>query len=352
MAKKALVTGCLGNLGCYVTERLLSEGYHIIGIDNDTRGRMLGASVIRSVAHLASRKNFYLNQWDIRDPLLEQLIKASKFDLIVHCAAQVSHPHSIDVPVEDFEINAHGTLRLLEYVRRHSDDSIFIHVGSAKIYGENVDAFPEIALPSRYDYDGDFNGISESCSFDRTVKTPFGASKAYADLIAQEYGMLYGLKTVVLRPSCFVGKYTVPSLLQRWEAWIMLNILKGEPVRIFGYKGKQVRDILHCEDLVNAIMLMIANLPKKGDVFNIGGGRNNSLSVLECIELVKEVTRLSPKDIIYDEKRPGDWRVYITDNSKLIRHYPNWHISWDLGRIFIQLYQNLVKLVEVSEPRV
>ena len=347
MAKTAFVTGCLGNLGTYITERLLSEGYQVVGIDNDARGQLLGASVLRHLDRLKLVENFKFVRADIRD-FIDMEMEASCFDLIIHCAAQVSHPHSIDIPMEDFQINAYGTLRLLESVRKHSDDSTFVYIGSAKIYGENVDKFPQVELPTRYDYPfNGFKGISERCSFDQTLKTPFGCSKAYADLITQEYGLLYGLKTMVWRPSCFVGKYTVPSLLQRWEAWIMLNILRGEPVRIFGYKGKQVRDILHCEDLVNAIMLLVNEPPKKGEVFNIGGGRENSLSILECIELVRNVTGLSPTKIIYEDKRAGDWRVYVTDNSKLIQHYPEYRITWNLERIFVELSQSLVELKNV-----
>jgi len=300
---------------------------------------------------LKRMKNFKILLADFRDDLVKWEIESSRFGLIVHCAAQVSHPHSIDIPMEDFQINAYGTLKLLEAVRKHSENSTFVYIGSAKIYGENVDAFPWVENSTRYDYayPAEFRGISERCSFDQTMKTPFGCSKAYADLITQEYGRLYSLKTVVLRPSCFVGRYTVPSLLQRWEAWIMLNILRGEPVRIFGYKGKQVRDILHCEDLVNAIMLMVDDPPKKGDVFNIGGGRENSLSVLECIDLVKKVTGLSPSKVVYEKKRPGDWRVYITDNSKLLACYPKWGITWNLERIFGELSHSLVELTNAGK---
>lgn len=271
-------------------------------------------------------------------------------DVIVHAASQVSHPKSIDIPMADFQINAFGTIRLLEAVRAHAKDPIFVYISTAKIYGENVDIEPVKESKSRYEYeDWGYKGIDESCSMDNTKKTPFGCSKAYADLITQEYGKMYGCKTSVLRPGCFAGQFTRPTIHQRWEAFLMLKALKGETIDVFGYHGKQVRDILHCKDLTDAIMFLIKEPPHNGAVFNIGGGKENAISVNEAILRIGTLLGKEPM-VKYREKREGDWRVYITDNSKLQAQYKDWKVSKNLDFIFSELYNALTKeLITISK---
>lgn len=337
---RALVTGALGNLGVSVTKRLLDEGYQVTGVDNNSRNALLGGDVKDNVKHLKAYFNnakFILNGLNIVEAPWHKI--KGDFDVIVHCAAQVSHPKSIEIPDTDFMINALGTFKLLNHTRRNWPNAKFIHIGTAKIYGENVDKlWPYEEQATRYWYQkiawvDDFKGVSEHCSFDQTMKTPFGCSKACADLYVQEFAYLYGLKTVVLRPGVFTGQYAKPVIWQNWVGDLMKEVLTQDQVDIIGWNGKQVRDVLHTEDLVDAIMLMIRWMPAKGEVFNIGGGMNNAISVLEAFHKICVMTQKWP-ELGFLPKREGDWQVYVTDNSKLQKRYPQWSVTRDLDYIF------------------
>lgn len=259
-------------------------------------------------------------------------------DVIVHCAAQVSHPRSIEIPVRDFTVNALGTLRLLEFARRFPP-KVFIHIGTAKIYGQNVDKHNYEELETRYwptakvhghPY---YNGINESCSVDQVgIGTPFSVSKLTADKLCQEWAYTYGLQTAVLRPGVFTGQYAKPVIYQNWVGQLVKDIMTKTHVDIIGWKGKQVRDVLHTSDLVDAIMLMIDNPPPKGEVYNIGGGMDNAISLLEAFYKICKITGKNPT-LGFLPKREGDWCVYVGDNSKLEKQYPEWKVTKNLDYI-------------------
>lgn len=353
--KTALVTGSLGNVGTYITRRLLDEGYHVVGVDNNDRAATLGKDGdTRDNAGLFEDEDYVHLNADITTIYWDTLFPYG-FDAIVHAAAQVSHPRSIEIPMLDFKINALGTIKLLEYLRNRSPLASFIFLSTSKVYGENVNQYPIVEHDSRYDYDAgwsgrnNFNGVSERCSIDQTLHTPFGCSKLYADVVTQEYGRLYGLNTAVLRPNCMAGIHTKPTIYQRWEAFIMKKVLAGEKVEIFGFKGKQVRDIIHCSDVADAIYRMIERPPKKkGEVFNIGGGMYNSLSVLELLDRIKMFTGKYP-EIINQPKREADWAIYTTDTSKLWREYPDWKLTVTITDILRELIEPMEKLVKEAK---
>lgn len=339
-AKTALVTGCLGNVGVYVTKKLLSEGYKVTGVDNNGRELFLGkdGDVSDNLKHI-QHENFQGYAWDIRT-IDWGLNRPDGFDVIVHAAAQVSHPRSIEIPYADFEVNAMGTIRLLEYARNHCTDPTFIFISSSKVYGENVNSIPIVEGPTRYSFDPLSWGVSENVSVDQTLHTPFGTSKLYADIVTQEYGKLYGLKTCVLRPNCMAGAYSKPTVYQRWEAFVMKKVLTGEPLTIFGFGGKQLRDIIHCEDVADVIYEIVERPPRRGEVFNIGGGKGNTLSVNELIAMVEQTAKVTA-NVSHGPKREADWAVYYTDNSKLMKEYPEWKITRSISDIINELYDGM-----------
>jgi CDP-paratose 2-epimerase len=353
--KTALVTGCYGNLGCYITKRLVKEGYEVTGIDNDTRGNTLDSESVLSNQYELGGADFNFINRDIRHISWEHEFPDG-FDVIVHTAAQVSHPKSIEIPWTDFTINAVATLSMLEYIRNYSQRSKFVFISTSKVYGENVEKVHPILLDStgeisHFRYGSWEKGINEKCPIDYTLHTPFGVSKIAADMYTQEYGRLYGLATVVLRLNCTAGKYTRPARLQRWEAWFLQQYLKKvDPIDVAGWGGKQVRDIIHCDDVVDAIMGLLPwlepNRMMRGEVFNIGGGYNNSLSVNECLKRCEALTGHKP-EVRYNARREGDWSIYITDTSKLEEFLPEWKIKYDLDYIFQELYETLApKIVQ------
>lgn len=370
--KKIWVTGCLGNAGVSICNRLLADGHTVVGIDNESRGEILGESgdVSDNISSIEQHtQRFLYEKMDIRSADWMHLAHHAgvKPDVIVHAAAQVSHPKSIETPVIDFEVNAMGTLMLLEYVRKCTPNTQFIHIGTAKIYGQNVDSMiPYKELPSRFWYDKPeeyhyhgrknipFRGVDEkNCSVDQVgIGTPFSVSKLAADRYVQEYGETYGLQTSVLRPGVFTGKYAKATIYQNWLYHKALEIFSAgnySQIPIIGWKGKQVRDILHTDDLVDAIMLMIQRPPPNGEVYNIGGGMDNAISVIEACHRLFRMHWGGALDrwptFKYEPNRPGDWCVYVTDNSRLMNDYPEWKVTRNLDYIFQELYETLAPKV-------
>ena len=339
---KILVTGSSGLIGSETVEYFDRQGCEVIGIDNNMRSVFFGiAGDTRwNLARLKGvTKQFMHLALDIRDrAAIEELFRQQRFDLIVHCAAQPSHDKARDIPLLDFEVNALGTVILLEATRQHCPEAVFVFLSTNKVYGDAPNELPLKELESRYDYarPEDFDGVDETCRIDRTLHSLFGASKAAADLVAQEYGRYFGMKVGVFRGGCLTGPSHSGVELHGFLSHLVKVTLAGGHYSVFGYKGKQVRDNIHSYDVVRAIEEFAAN-PRPGEVYNMGGGRANSVSILEAIARIEQMTSKKLRWDYVEEARKGDHTCYISNLSKFQSHYPNWKIALDLNAILEQL---------------
>jgi CDP-paratose 2-epimerase len=286
-----------------------------------------------------STKKFEHANIDVRDrAALDDLFKANRFELIVHCAAQPSHDKARDIPILDFEVNALGTVNLLEATRQHCRDAVFILMSTNKVYGDSPNEIPLEELETRWEYARreDYNGITESCRIDQTLHSLFGASKAAADLVAQEYGRYFGMNTCIFRGGCLTGPSHSGVELHGFLSYLVKVALTGGTYSVFGYKAKQVRDNIHSYDVVRAMEEFAAS-PRPGEVYNLGGGRANSVSMLEAISKITEMTGKKLNWKYVDENRKGDHICYISDLRKFESHYPNWKLTKDLDAIFREI---------------
>ena len=284
---------------------------------------------------LLKRYGIKVKAVDIRSRQIGKLVHGC--DLVIHAASQPSHPRSIEIPILDSSININGTLNLLEATRKAARDATFLFCSTNKVYGENVHNLPVVEKEKRFDYAEGIEGVDESMSVDHTLHTPFGVSKLAADTYCQEYARLYGLPTAIFRLSCITGPAAKAVEAQNWEPYFILKNLKGERLNVYGYKGKQVRDVIDARDLVEAFDAFI-RAPRPGEVYNMGGGRDNSISLLESFELIESLTG---RKMIYElqPKREGDHMIYISNLQKFRRHYPKWHMSYDIKTIFTDLHK-------------
>ena len=340
--KTILVTGSSGLIGSEAVEHFDRQGHRVIGADNNMRQVFFGAqgNTTWNLERLKrSTKNFQHVNLDIRDrDALDELFKANRFDLIVHCAAQPSHDKARDIPILDFEVNALGTINLLEAARQHCRDAVFIMMSTNKVYGDSPNEIPLKVLETRYDYarPEDYAGVNESCRIDQTLHSLFGASKAAADLVAQEYGRYFGMNTCIFRGGCLTGPSHSGVELHGFLSYLVKVALSGGTYSVFGYKAKQVRDNIHSHDVVRAIEEFAEN-PRPGEVYNLGGGRGNSVSMLEAIAKIAEMTGKKLNWKYVEEARKGDHICYISDLSKFQSHYPNWKITKSLDTIFQEI---------------
>jgi CDP-paratose 2-epimerase len=337
-----LVTGSSGLIGSEAVEHFDRQGHRVYGIDNNMRAVFFGEpgdTTWNRDRLLDITKNFTHHDLDIRDRTgLDTLFRSIPFDLIVHCAAQPSHDKARDIPILDFEVNALGTLNLLEATRLHCPNAVFILLSTNKVYGDAPNELPLKELEMRWDYarPEDYQGISENCRIDRTIHSLFGASKASADLMAQEYGRYFGMKVGIFRGGCLTGPSHSGVELHGFLSYLVKVAISGGSYTVFGYKAKQVRDNIHSHDVVCAIEEFAAN-PRPGEVYNLGGGRENSISMLEAIATVEQMTGKKMSWTYVDQNRIGDHICYISDLRKLKSHYPNWNITISLEEIFHQI---------------
>jgi CDP-paratose 2-epimerase len=340
--KTILVTGSSGLIGSEAVQHFDRQGHRVVGVDNNMRQVFFGApgDTTWNLDRLQrSTKNFHHANLDIRDRNgLDELFKANRFDLIVHCAAQPSHDKARDIPILDFEVNALGTINLLEATRQHCRDAVFIMMSTNKVYGDSPNEIPLKELGTRYDYarPEDFAGVNESCRIDQTLHSLFGASKAAADLVAQEYGRYFGMKTCIFRGGCLTGPSHSGVELHGFLSYLVKVALTGGTYSVFGYQAKQVRDNIHSHDVVCAIEAFAAN-PRPGEVYNLGGGRQNSVSMLEAIAKITEMTGKKLNWKYVEEARKGDHICYISDLRKFQSHYPSWSITKSLDTIFQEI---------------
>jgi CDP-paratose 2-epimerase len=284
---------------------------------------------------------------DIRDRLaVEAIFRDNKFDAIVHCAAQPSHDRSRDIPQLDFEVNALGTVNLLEAARQFCSDAPFVFVSTNKVYGDSPNEVPLVELATRWEYarSQDYEGIDETCRIDRSVHSIFGASKASADLMAQEYGRYFGMPVGVFRGGCLTGPAHSGVELHGFMSYLVKAVVEGLPYRIYGYKGKQVRDQIHSSDVVRAFEEFI-NAPRSGEVYNLGGGRSNNASLLEAIDLVEHASGRRLSWTYEDQHRMGDHICYISNMAKFKSHFPRWAIEVTLEQITDEMVAASLKRV-------
>jgi CDP-paratose 2-epimerase len=339
---KVLVTGSSGLIGSEAVEHFDRQGHEVVGVDNNMRRVFFGRAgdTLWNLERLKSvTKRFTHAALDIRDRAgIEELFRTQRFDLIVHCAAQPSHDKAREIPRLDFEVNALGTVNLLEATRQHSPETVFVFLSTNKVYGDAPNEIPLVELDKRYDYARaeDFDGIAESCRIDQTLHSLFGASKAAADLIAQEYGRYFGMKVGIFRGGCLTGPSHSGVELHGFLSYLVKVTLSGGRYSVFGNKGKQVRDNIHSHDVVRAIEEFAAN-PRAGEVYNLGGGRANSISMLEAIERIEQMTGRKLDWRYVDEARKGDHICYISNLAKFQSHYPNWRITRGLDAILEEI---------------
>jgi CDP-paratose 2-epimerase len=340
--RKALVTGSSGLVGSEAVSFLDERGWRVIGVDNNMRADFFGSNGdttwnLRRLRDATTQ--FEHIEIDVRDrEAIDGLVRRTKPDLIFHCAAQPSHDLAASRPFDDFEVNANGTLNLLEAARRHRPETPFVFMSTNKVYGDAPNELPMVELDTRYDYAAPelVAGINESMRIDGTTHSLFGVSKASADLMVQEYGRYFGMPTCCFRGGCLTGPHHSGAELHGFLAYLARAVRDGIPYRIFGYKGKQVRDNIHSFDVCSA-MLAYAEAPTPGAVYNLGGGRSNSVSMLEAIARLEELFGRKLDYSYLPEARRGDHVCYISDLTKFRTDYPSWDLTISLTEIFEQL---------------
>ena len=347
----ALVTGSSGLIGGESVDFFSQNFDLIIGIDNNLRSYFFGeeSSTEWNKNRLEKKhKNFKSYNIDIRDhKQLEKIFKeyGSDLKLIVHTAAQPSHDWAAKEPLTDFSVNAVGTLNMLELSRLNCPDAVFIFTSTNKVYGDTPNFLPLIELEKRWEiantHDYYKNGIDENMSIDQTKHSVFGASKVAADVMVQEYGKYFGMKTGVFRGGCLTGPNHSGAQLHGFLSYLMKCAITGDHYTIFGYKGKQVRDNIHSFDLVNMFWHFYRN-PLKGEVYNAGGGRFSNCSMLEAIEICESISGKKLNYSYSETNRIGDHIWYISDVSKFKGHYPDWDYKFDLVSTLTEMYDNMV----------
>lgn len=342
--KQLLVTGSSGLIGSEVVDYFCSLGWQVCGVDNNMRADFFGVQgdTRWNQARLESlHQNFKHFELDIRDRLrVGECLAQTKPDLIVHAAAQPSHDLAASRPYDDFDVNAVGTFNLIESTRLHVPEAVFVFMSTNKVYGDLPNKIRLKELETRWDYDDPAfaDGIPESFSIDQSMHSLFGASKAAADLCVQEYGRYFDMQTCCLRGGCLTGPNHAGVELHGFLSYLIKCNAEGRLYKVFGYKGKQVRDNIHSVDVARFIHEFY-KAPRSGEVYNIGGGRQNSCSILEAFD---KAAALSGRPMSYEyleENRMGDHMCYLSDLTKMRRHYPGWDLSQSLDDIFEQVYQ-------------
>ena len=339
---KVLVTGSNGLIGSEAVEHFDRQGHEVFGVDNNMRRVFFGAAgdTLWNLERLKNTcKRFSHSALDIRDrAAINELFASQRFDLIVHCAAQPSHDKARDIPLLDFEVNALGTVNLLEAARQHCGDAVFVFMSTNKVYGDAPNEMPVKEMETRYDYARaeDHEGIDESCRIDRTLHSLFGASKAAADIVAQEYGRYFRMNVGIFRGGCLTGPAHSGVELHGFLSSLVNVTLSGRRYTVYGYKGKQVRDNIHSHDVVRAIEEFAAN-PRPGEVYNLGGGRQNSVSMLEAIARIERLTGRKLEWQYVDEARKGDHICYISNLRKFESDYPKWKITRSVDSILEEM---------------
>lgn len=338
-----LVTGAAGLIGSAVCEYFARAGWTIHGVDNNARETFFGPAGDTTWNRRrlqAELPGFVHHGLDIRDrPAMLEMMVQVRPDAIVHAAAQPSHDLAAQIPFDDFDTNAVGTLNLLEATRQAVPKAVFVHMSTNKVYGDTPNELPLVETETRWDYElpEHHRGIGEDMRIDQSKHSLFGASKVAADVLVQEYGRYFGLASCCLRGGCLTGPNHAGVELHGFLSYLVKCNLAGTRYTVYGYKGKQVRDNIHAIDVARFIEQFIER-PRCGEVYNMGGGRSNSCSILEAFELAREVTGLTSDYEYSDVARDGDHVCYVSDLTKAMEHYPGWSITRDLSTIFEEIH--------------
>ena len=341
-----LITGSTGLIGFAASTFFLNKKKNVIGIDNDLRSHFFGKKSSNKWKELILNKNKKYSHYsiDIRNKKrIFDLFKKykGKIKSIIHTAAQPSHDWAAKDPFLDFEVNANGTLNILEAFRNYSPEASFIFTSTNKVYGDSPNFLPLKEEKFRFEINNKHSffkkGINESMSLDQSTHSIFGTSKVSADILVQEYGRYFNLNTVVFRGGCLTGENHSGTELHGFLSYLVKSHIKKKTYSIFGYKGKQVRDNIHSHDVVSAFNEFIKKPKKGGPVYNLGGGRNNSCSILEAINLIEHMSGIKSKYKILKSNRIGDHIWWITDNSKFKKDYPKWNMKYSLKKSLEQM---------------
>ena len=337
-----LITGSSGLIGSEVVGYFSDLGWSVHGCDNNMRADFLGPNADTRWNQRRLQEaypDFRHHEIDVRDrSTVMACVQEIQPDLIVHAAAQPSHDLSAARPLETFDVNAIGTVNLLEAVRLHVPDAVFVNLSTNKVYGDLPNEIELVELPTRWEYRDERyrNGIPETFPIDQCIHSVFGASKVAADVMVQEYGSYFGLKTCCLRGGCLTGANHSAVELHGFLNYLIRCNIEGRRYTVYGYKGKQVRDNIHARDVATFIYA-ISQAPRVGEVYNLGGGRENSCSLLEAFERAESITG-NPMNYHYlDQPRVGDHICYISDLTKARAHYPEWSLSRSLDDIFLEI---------------
>jgi len=346
----ALITGSCGLVGSESVDFFIKKKFHVLGVDNNLREFFFGKNGstiwLKKKIKETYKKNYKHFNIDIRDySKLEEIFKKykTKIKVIIHSAAQPSHDWAATNPIIDFNVNANATLNLLMLTNKYlTKQTPFIYMSTNKVYGDTPNYLKIKELKTRFELNSKnkfFKGINESMSIDNNIHSLFGASKLAADILVQEYGKNFGLKTVCFRAGCITGSNHSGAKLHGFLSYLVKSCIKNNSYTILGYKGKQVRDNIHSKDLVNCFWEFYKK-PTSGKVYNIGGGRKCSCSILEAIKIIEKILKIKIK-ITYNKKnRTGDHKWWITDNRKFIKDYPKFKINYNIKKIIEELIDN------------
>jgi CDP-paratose 2-epimerase len=342
---KALVTGSGGLIGSECVRHLGAHGWEVIGTDNDMRRQFFGdagttAPVVSSlIESVPGYRHFTI---DIRNrQAIRDFFEAERPDFIIHTAAQPSHDRAAAIPYDDFDVNAGGTMNILVAARDFCRDSPLCFTSTNKVYGDRPNFLPLVELDKRWDYAGGLDGIDESMSVDQCLHSVFGASKVAADVMCQEFGRYFDMPVGIFRGGCLTGPQHAAVELHGYLAYIVDCAVSGKPYTIYGYKGKQVRDQIHSSDVCN-LFLEFFRSPKPAEVYNMGGGRGNSLSIIETIDRLRDMG-YALNHSYKEANRTGDHVCYISDLTKIRRDFPNWSLTYNLDRILNEIVEQKVR---------
>jgi CDP-paratose 2-epimerase len=347
---KALITGSGGLIGSECARLLCSDGWSVIGVDNDMRRRFFGdaGTTRHTVLDLITSFDGYRHEsLDIRDRgTVRDLLDRERPDFIIHTAAQPSHDKAASIPYEDFDVNAVGTVNMLVAARDFCKEAPFCFTSTNKVYGDRPNNLPLVEHETRYDY-VELDGIDETMSIDNCLHSVFGASKVAADVMCQEFGRYFGMPIGIFRGGCLTGPQHAAVELHGYLAYIVHCAVVGKPYVIYGYSGKQVRDQIHSSDVAKLFRAFFHG-PRCGEVYNLGGGRQNSLSILETIDALARMGFMLQHEY-RDLNRRGDHICYISDLTKVKSHFPEWRLEYDLPRILDEIVDRHVGSASVQQ---
>jgi CDP-paratose 2-epimerase len=344
----AVVTGSAGLIGSEAAMFFANLGFHVVGLDNDMRQVFFGseASTARNRSRLEQQLGMAYTHFEVDVRNRERVTRifahyGPEISLVIHTAAQPSHDWAARDPVMDFSVNANGTLNLLEATRSFAPNAVFIFTSTNKVYGDTPNRLPLVELETRWEIDPEHTyagGIREDMSIDQTLHSLFGASKVAADVVVQEYGRYFGMRTASFRGGCLTGPNHAGTQLHGFLAYLMKCAVSGEPYTVFGYGGKQVRDNIHSADLIRAFYEFY-KAPRVAEVYNIGGGRFSNCSMLEAIGMSEEIAGRELDWTYADANRTGDHIWWVSDNGKFQSHYPEWGLEHDVASILRQIHE-------------